>query len=185
LNFDKVPKVSKIAEKNTHMEKDAQYWIENLQLIPHPEGGHYAETYKSQLFASENEVSLCKTRKKCTSLIYFLLKGNECSAFHRLKSDEIWLFHSGQAVCIYTINKQGVLSQEILGNEPDKEQYLQVFIPANTWFAANIIDKKDYALMSCLVSPGFEWNDFELAENAQLTAAFPQHKFLIERLCKA
>ncbi|MGE4289395.1 MAG: cupin domain-containing protein [Salinivirgaceae bacterium] len=166
------------------MEKDALYWIKELKLKPHPEGEHYAETYKSQVYGSENEVAQCKDRRQCASLIYYLLNKEECSAFHRLQSDEIWLFHSGASLNLYLIEPNGNLHVEKLGSQPEQEENLQVFVPANTWFAAELYQKDSYGLMSCLVSPGFEWNEYELADKKQLLREFPEHAALINRLCK-
>jgi predicted cupin superfamily sugar epimerase len=166
------------------MKKDAAYWIKALKLKPHPEGGHYIETYKSQVNSSENEVAQCKNRRQCASLIYYLLNKEERSAFHRLQSDEIWLFHSGASLNLYLIDREGNLRIETLGAHPEQGEYLQVFVPANTWFAAELKQKDSYSLMSCLVSPGFEWNEFELADNEQLMQEFPKHAALIHRLCK-
>lgn len=163
------------------MINDAKYWIENLKLQPHPEGGHYAETYHSQVYTSLGDVAQC-LRKNCASLIYFLLKAGECSMFHRLQSDEIWLFHSGEPVTIYMIDEKGRLTTQHLGNELTDDENLQVFVPAHTWFAAELKTAKNYSLMSCLVSPGFTWEDFELADRKNLSAQFPQHCKLIERL---
>lgn len=166
------------------MKKDANYWIKELKLIPHPEGGHYAETYKSQVYSSENEVAQCKNRRQCASLIYYLLNKEECSAFHRLLSDEIWLFHAGAPLNLYLIDPKGNLRIETLGAQPEREENLQVFIPADTWFAAELNQKDSYSLMSCLVSPGFEWNEFELADKDLLSREYPEHASLINRLCK-
>jgi predicted cupin superfamily sugar epimerase len=166
------------------MIKDALYWIKELKLKPHPEGGHYVETYKSQVYTSENEVAQCKNRRQCASLIYYLLNKEECSAFHRLQSDEIWLFHAGSPLNLYLIEPNGDLRIEKLGAQPDREENLQVFVPANTWFAAELNQNDSYGLMSCLVSPGFEWQQFELADKNKLLQEFPKHNVLINRLCK-
>ena len=166
------------------MKKDAAYWIKELKLKPHPEGGHYIETYKSQVYSSENEVAQCKNRRQCTSLIYYLLNKEECSAFHHLQSDEIWLFHSGASLSLYLIEPSGNLLVEKLGSKVGQGENLQVFVPANTWFAAELNQKNRYSIMNCLVSPGFEWNEFELAEKEQLVREFPKHIALINRLCK-
>lgn len=166
------------------MLKDANYWIKQLKLQPHPEGGHYTETYKSQIYSSNSELNNCVTNKHCSSLIYFLLKDNEYSAFHKLNSDEVWIYNSGGSVNIYIIDSSGKLTIEKFGSNIENGDNLQVFIPANSWFAAELINKTDYSLMSCLVSPGFEWNDFELGKSVMLELKFPKYKTLFEKLCK-
>lgn len=157
------------------MSKDAEYWINQLQLSPHPEGGYYAESYKSKK-DSQDQVHC--------SLIYFLLKEHDISAFHRLKSDEVWLFHAGASLTLYMIDTQGNMTSQKCGLNPDKGEALQLVIPANTWFAAELNRKLPYALCSCMVSPGFTWDDFELAQREHLMQMYPDHATLIERLCK-
>ena len=166
------------------MIKDANYWIQQLKLIPHPEGGHFTETYKSQIHFSADELNDCVTNKKCSSLIYFLLQKDDFSAFHKLKSDEVWIYNGGSAINIYIIDEKGELNIELFGSDIDKGENLQVFIPANSWFAAELINKDNFCLMSCLVSPAFEWDDFELGNRNFLEAKYPKHKALFNRLCK-
>lgn len=166
------------------MVNQANKLIEQLNLIPHPEGGHYSETYKSQIYLSTGELNNCVTNKNCSTLIYFLLKEHEYSAFHKLKSDEVWIYNSGDFVNIYIIDSNGKLSIEKFGSNIDNGENLQVFIPANSWFAAELINKDNYILMSCLVSPGFDWNDFELGKRETLKLKYPEHTNLFKRLCK-
>ena len=154
---------------------NADYWIKHLKLIPHPEGGYYKETYKSQIFLSKGELNNCAITRSSASLIYFLLSKNEKSFFHKLKSDEIWIFNKGSSVNIYIIDKNGNLSIEKLGCDIENNEELQVFIPAESWFAAELLDKSSFCLMSCLVSPGFEWDDFELADLSKLMELYPEY----------
>lgn len=161
---------------------DADYWIEQLNLKPHPEGGYYSSTFKSGNFIDKYPRSP-KTVRRCSTLIHFLLKKGQCSHFHRLKSDEIWLIQQGGPLTLWLIDEQGKLREERLGCRPENNEQLQVFIPANTWFAAELHKETDFTLMSCLVTPGFEWEDFELGTKEPLLQAFPQHKQLINKLC--
>ena len=162
--------------------KNADYWIKHLNLIPHPEGGHYKETYKSQIFLSKGDLNNCVTTRRSASLIYFLLSKKEKSTFHRLKSDEIWIFNKGTSVKIYIIDKKGNLLIEKLGHDIENNEELQVFIPAESWFAAELIDKTSFCLMSCIVSPGFEWDDFELADINKLIEQYPAYTDIL-KLC--
>jgi len=157
------------------MKKDANYWIDTLKLIMHPEGGYYCETYKS--------TTLEKHEQECTSLIYFLLNSQDFSAFHKLKSDEIWLYHYGSAVNIYMLKTNGDIEMRVLGKALENNEFLQVLVPANTWFAADLANKNSFGLMSCVVTPAFKWDDFELAKKDQLILNFPNNKAIIERLC--
>lgn len=70
-------------------EKTAQYWIKNLDLIAHPEGGYYKNTYASE----SADLDVAGKKRKLYTSIYFLLSSGEISHFHRLKSDELWYFH--------------------------------------------------------------------------------------------
>jgi hypothetical protein len=91
------------------------------------------------------------------------LEGDDFSAFHRIKSDEIWHYYTGNSsIEIITISK-GKIDIQKLGNQPEEGQFFQFVVPANTWFAARVGDKKGFALVGCTVSPGFHFDDFELA----------------------
>ena len=117
--------------------------IKKLQMIPHPEGGHFKESYR------DNNISL----------IYYLLKKNEKSHWHRLKKNEILHFYDGDPLLIY-LSINGVTVQEIiLDNNEDK---LSHFVIKNgTWFSMKT--KGNYSLIGCTVSPPFDYNDLELA----------------------
>jgi len=112
--------------------------------------------------------------------IYYLLSAAEFSAFHRVRSDEIWHHYRGAPVVVEIISADGVYSQVVLGGE-NRWQYA---IVAGTWFAAHVHGASLYALVGCDVAPGFEFADFELAERETLVATFPQHRDLIERFTR-
>lgn len=154
----------------------AQALIQHLHLLPHPEGGHYRETYRSVDTVATAEA---QTRNVSTA-IYYLLENAEKSCFHRIKSDELWFFHQGQALEIVLI-RDGQAAAIVLGNDIENGQLLQAVIPANTWFAAHVQQETGYALVSCTVAPGFDFTDFELAQRAELTTQFPHLKELIEK----
>ncbi|MDF7814408.1 cupin domain-containing protein [Hymenobacter sp. YC55] len=150
--------------------------IHHLHLLPHPEGGHYRETYRS---ADTMTTVEAQTRNVSTA-IYYLLEDREKSCFHRIKSDELWFFHKGQALEIVLI-ADGQAATIVLGNDIENGELFQAVIPANTWFAAHVQQGKGYALVSCTVAPGFDFTDFELAQRAELTTQFPHLKALIEK----
>ena len=162
---------------------DSKYWIKKLSLQKHPEGGYFKEIYRSNESISNYSLPDRFDGDRCfATSIYFLLEKNNFSAFHRIKSDEIWHFYQGESITIYTIDNSGNLKNHKLGNNPENEEELQVVIPRNTWFAA-ILNKQDsFALVGCTVSPGFNFNDFELAKRELLINLFPQHKEIIEKL---
>ena len=164
---------------------NAKYWINHLQMERHPEGGWFREIYRS----TENvPVSALPNRFKGNrsfgTSIYFLLEGKEYSAFHRIKSDEIWHFYSGSCLSIFQINASGDLVKHKLGNQPEKGEKLQLVIDKETWFASRLEnqDNISFALVGCTVSPGFDFEDFEMAKKSQLLASYPQHKEIISEL---
>lgn len=150
--------------------------IQKLGLKPHPEGGFYKETYRS-----EETVSVGDGRVRNTgTAIYYMLTDDDTSRFHRILSDEIWFFHSGEALEIVLI-ADGELETIVLGNKIDAGEIPQAIIPANTWFAAGIRSGKGYSLVGCTVSPGFDFADFELASREKLIDSYPALKNIIEQ----
>jgi len=165
--------------------KKAEYWIEKLGLHNHPEGGYFKETYRSHEKIPQHDLpELYQGDRNFSTAIYFLLKEYEFSAFHRLKGDELWHYHAGDPLEIFEIKPDGHLDKYYLGHDLEAGEQPQVTIFKNHWFAARVNNPKGYTLMSCTMTPGFEFADFELAERASLVAAYPQHKALIERLTR-
>jgi len=164
---------------------DAAYWIEKLQLIKHAEGGYYRETYRSSLTVNKNQLpeSFHGDRNFSTS-IYFLLEEKEFSAFHRIASDEQWHFYAGNCLNIYEIAADGKLTEHKLGNNLQNVESFQIVIKAGSWFASSLANGEGYALVGCTVSPGFDFEDFELAEREILIREFPQHEDLIRKLTR-
>ena len=159
-----------------------EYWISNLQLLPHPEGGFYKETYRSsEIINLPGLPARFTAPRNFSTAIYFLLRSQDKSLFHRIKSDELWHFHSGSVLKIYVLTDKGLNLLE-LGNELEKGQSLQVTIPANCWFGAKVTSPDTYVLSSCTVAPGFHFNDFELADRQALLNKFPDLQEIINDL---
>jgi uncharacterized protein len=168
------------------MVHDADYWVRTLRLTPHPEGGHFAETYRSgDRWPADALGGRYAGPRSCATAIYFLLRGGEFSALHRLRSDEMWHFYAGGGATIVMIAPDGTLRVAGIGPEPDRGQVFQVTVPAGTWFGATVDDPSSYTLVGCTVAPGFDFDDFELGLRAQLLADFPRHRQVIERLTRA
>lgn len=162
------------------MEKhNAEYWIKNLDLTSHPEGGYFKETYRSN--SDFEPVGFSGKRNYATS-IYFLLEQNNVSHFHRIKSDEIWYYHAGNSLTVYVIHPNGELEEIKIGPNIHKGEVLQAVVPANSIFGSTSHD--EYSLVGCMVSPGFDFNDFELFTTSQLMNTYPQHQNIIELLTK-
>jgi len=102
-----------------------------------------------------------------------LLKGTDKSHFHRVGSDELWLFHQGEPLEIHVITHDGTIETRVLGNRLDLNEKPQIAIPANVWFAAGIQSRVGFSLVSCVVAPGFEFEDFELADKNELIKLYP------------
>lgn len=161
--------------------KNADFWIEQLGLEPHPEGGYYRQTYQSGEMTGGLPERYAGPRAFSTA-IYFLLEHPHFSAFHRIASDELWHFYAGSALKVWMISPQGTLSTLELGPDPSQGQSFQGVVPAGYWFASALETPGGYALVGCTVAPGFDFADFELARREELAAIYPQHRSLIERL---
>lgn len=167
------------------MMTKAQKWISNLKLIAHPEGGYFSEVYRSEETISENCLhERYLVSHSVSTSIYFLLKENDFSAFHRIKSDEIWHFYDGLPIQIYLIFPDGNFEIKKLGLNFEQNELPQVVIPKNIWFAARPISENGFSLVGCTVAPGFDFADFELAQRDDLLQKYPQHKSLIMQLTR-
>ncbi len=175
-DFSHEPKMAKLKNKTN-------YWIEKLQLEPHPEGGYFRQTYRSEVAISREALPSSFTGPRAVSTaIYFLLAGENFSAFHRLRSDEMWHFYVGAPVTVHVIEPGGKYSAIVLGNDPEAGQVLQAVARAECWFASHVADWKSFAVVGCTVSPGFDFEDFEMGKRMELVREYPQHRGIIERL---
>ncbi|AEB75980.1 conserved hypothetical protein [Clostridium botulinum BKT015925] len=170
----------KIALKKLFIQKnklklDAKYFIEKLKLKKHPEGGYY-----KQSFSSQDTIG----RKQLWTSIYFLLNSEEVSHFHRLKSDELWYFHDGETLTIYMISPSGELIEKKLGLNIEQGEAPQVLVPKGYIFGS-AINNEGFSLVGCMVSPGFQFNDFELFTRKELLEKYPYYKEIIKKLTVA
>jgi hypothetical protein len=163
---------------------NAEYYIQKLALLKHPEGGFYSENYRSEeMIDKEALPKRYSSARAFGTSIYFLLTTESVSNFHRLNSDEIWHFHAGGTACIHILSPEGELVSKTIGKDLEKGENFQVIIPKHHWFAAEIT-QGDFILVGCTVSPGFEFEDFELADRSALSSAYPNHTTLIGRFTK-
>jgi hypothetical protein len=167
------------------MIEKARELIEQLKLEKHPEGGYYSEIFRSEEKIIKGLPERYSGERYICTSIYFLLSGNDFSAFHRLNSDEIWHFYTGAALDIYVIGKNKELTVHTIGNLPAEGESFQVVIKKGQWFAAEVRDKNSFALVGCTVAPGFDFKDFELGKRDVLSDEFPLHKDIIARLTSA
>jgi hypothetical protein len=170
-----------------------------LGLAPHPEGGFFRETYR----AAETVLTPRGARAASTAIL-FLVTARALSHLHRITSDEIWVFQSGFPLEVITLSAEGALETRVLGDlegivrsreqgeapaaaqpaavpQVSPEWLPQALVPAGSWQGARLAGgphlpaSRAWALVSCIVSPGFDYEDFELGERDALLAAFPQH----------
>ena len=121
--------------------KGAAYWIEKLQLSPHPEGGYFRQTYKADLQLPKEALPAgFSGARPASTAIYFLLEAQNFSAFHRLRSDEIWHFYVGAPLLVPVIDAEGKYSTILLGSDPEAGQVLQAAVRAGCWFASHVAD---------------------------------------------
>lgn len=165
--------------------RDANFWIEQLKLLAHPEGGFYKEIYRSELILDRQSLpdSFKGDRHSSTS-IYYLLQTGDFSAFHRIASDELWHFYAGDCLEIFELSSSGKMITHLLGNNPEQGENLQVLITAGNWFASRPAQGTKFSLAGCTVSPGFDFEDFEIAERDMLLNQFPEHQKLLRELCR-
>jgi len=162
----------------------AEFWIEKLQLLPHPEGGFYRETYRSSGSYPFDATTRFGDARSWATSIYYLLRDDECSKLHRIHSDELWFYHAGAPLTVYVFPEMSEPSSFTLGLDPEKGQVLQETVRAESWFGACCAeaDGESYSLVSCVVAPGFDFRDFAFADKNELLATFPHHAKIIERL---
>lgn len=163
----------------------AAQWINTLQLQPHPEGGHFRETYRArESMATAHLPPRFGGSRNHSTAIYFLLEAGQFSAFHRIKSDEVWHFYDGGPLDIFDLHPDGTLLVHHLGRDPTREAWPQAVVPAGHWFASRPAPGTAFALVGCTVAPGFDFADFELAHAETLAQTFPAHNKLITSLCR-
>jgi predicted cupin superfamily sugar epimerase len=184
----------------SEQQLSADNWIKKLKLQPHPEGGYYSEFYRAknavrrieQCYKNNIAPDLKKINQdqlpqySAGTSIYYLLNKKDFSAWHRIKSDEIWHYYDGGSpIDVHVIDKKGTLKTYIVGNPRiTKGASFQVVVQAGDWFAAEVRDKTTFGLVGCTVSPGFEFRDFELASGKELVSQYPQHESIINRLTR-
>jgi|TARA_B100001173_G_scaffold277198_1_gene258502 hypothetical protein len=127
--------------------QEADKIIKKLKMISHPEGGHYSESFRDK----NNNVSL----------IYYLLKENERSHWHRLTKNEILHFYGGYPLKINISEDSETFYTKILGKNIDNNENFHLVVSSGSWFSMSSLGL--YSLIGCTVSPGFDYEDFELA----------------------
>lgn len=169
---------------------NARDWIDTLQLEPHPEGGYYREIYHASTWMNDDiTLDVYGAPRRSATSIYFLIEDNDVSHFHRLKSDELWFYHAGDSLAVHTISPDGTYQLHPVGLHRERGEVPQLLVPKNTIFGSTVEQsnpedgqRHGYALVSCVVSPGFDFADFELFTQSALLTHYPNHEDIIRRL---
>lgn len=152
----------------------AQEWIERLGLSPHPEGGWYRETHRASDKIRHDRLG---ERNAFTSIL-FLLEHPQVSHLHRIDAEELWNWHAGSELVVH-IEERGRLVAHRLG--PLSGNF-QLVVPAGVWFASEVLQPGGWALVGCVVSPGFEFSGFAMGNRKELLARFPADSAAVKRL---
>lgn len=155
-----------------------QTLVRDLSLQPHPEGGYYRETFRS-----DQQVPFTGGMRSASTVIYYLLAQGAYSAWHRIDADETWYFHAGHPMALHVLSAEGELCTHRLGNPIEHAgAVFQATVPAGCWFAGELVEPDEFALLSCSVAPGFEFSGFELAASADMDGAVRRHGEWVRRL---
>jgi len=159
--------------------------IKAYGMKPHPEGGFYAETYRSDGIIPKGALppGFAGDRAFCTAILY-LLPGGGRSRLHRIASDELWHFHLGGTLTVVELGSGGRATETRLGADLKNGERLQHRVPGGTWFGAYVGDGVPFALVGCTVAPGFDFADFELGERAALLKDHPDERKWVEFLTR-
>ena len=156
--------------------------IRLLSLLPHPERGHYAETYRA---TAKVETGTHVGSRSAGTAIYFLITAEHGSTYlHRLISDEIFHLYEGGPLDVLMLFPDGAGDVKRLGTNLEAGERPQIVIPAGTWFGTILCDESPYCLFGCTVAPGFEFRDFELAAGPELGLRYPRFADLIGRMSR-
>ena len=158
----------------------AEVLIRELGLTPHPEGGFFRETYRAEPlpFALPD-----RGPRSASTAIYFLLAGADFSAFHRVRSDEVWHHYAGAPLEVHTLEPTRGHEVFVVGPNIEGGERPQYVVPAGVLQAARVRGT-GFALVGCTVAPGFDFADFEMPPRAELLASFPAHAAVVRDLTR-
>jgi len=152
--------------------------VQRLGLSPHPEGGWYRETWRSAA-----RVRTPRGERPAMTVIHFLLPAGDFSAFHRVHSEEAWHHVAGDPLELRVLTPAGDHEVHRLGALHHDGARTHVVVPAGAWQAARPAGD-GYSLVSCVVAPGFEFSDFELADERLLAGTSPELAGLVRSLLR-
>jgi hypothetical protein len=158
---------------------------EQFELIAHPEGGYYRQTYKSLEILGRDALDPRYAAARSTgTAIYYLLEPGTFSEMHRLKSDEIFHFYLGDPVEQLQLWPDGSSRIALIGSDLERGQVPQLVVPRNVWQGARLFAGGSFALLGCTVAPGFEFDDYESGSRQALIRQYPSQRELISALTR-
>jgi uncharacterized protein len=158
-----------------------------LGLQPHPrEGGWYVRTYEAgeMVGAEAFEDGRYSGARRTGTAIYYLLEPDTFSEMHRLKSDEVFHFYAGDAVEMLQLMPDGSGSRVVIGNDLAAGERPQVVVGRGVWQGSRLVGGGKWALLGCTVSPGFEFEDYEVQGRAELCAGWAEFAEMIGGLTR-
>lgn len=158
----------------------AKEWIKYYELEGHPEGGYFKQTgASSQIVKSHTGLDV-----PLYTNILFLLEKENPSNFHQIKSNEVWYFHEGHPLTVHCIYPEtGEYKAVLLGKDISKGEVLQFEVPGGVIFGSSV--NEGFALVSCMVAPGFDFREFKLFDRKELLDLYPEHENVIKGLTPA
>ena len=165
----------------------AQEIIAKLALQPLPEeGGYYKETYRHSTSLPTKDVGIDAEgmRSIATAILYMVIPSS-FSALHRIKSDEIFHFYSGDPVEMIQIDSNGKVQKYLIGSDVAEGHTPQVIVPAGTWQGLRLKEGGSWALLGTTVSAGFDFQDFEMSDREKLLKLYPNLRDAILKFTRA
>jgi predicted cupin superfamily sugar epimerase len=156
--------------------------IAKLKLLPHPEGGFYAETFRAEALPFELPE---RGARSASTAIYFLLRVQDFSALHVVASDEVWHHYLGDALELHCFEQAGRHRAVTLGPALERGERPQHVVRRGELQAARVsAGPHGFALCGCTVAPGFDFADFRMPPRAELLQQLPQHRELVTALTR-
>ena len=149
---------------------DKQYWIDQLSLVEHVEGGYFSESYRATEDIETSREGA--DRSMMTSIYYLLTDDRPINHLHKNRSDIMHYFQTGSPITYILVDLEGALHKVKLGLDLEQGDVLQLLVPGGYWKAA-ILEAGEYGLIGEAVAPGFDYRDMTIAQADDICAQFP------------
>ena len=167
------------------MNEAAKRIVERFEMQAHPEGGYFTEVYRSEVELQHPAIPQNQTTYRSGgTFIYYLLAGEDFSAFHRLRwTDELWHLYAGGPLELHVIDAMDSYSIRLLTTNLEQGEPTAV-VEAGCWQAARLAAGADWFFGGCTVAPGFEYADFEIPLAEELLENHAAHAEIIAQLTR-